>query len=209
MAGYVSIETIVPCRDAETFHDIVQRYLQVLISMEIGEPVLLKWGQSLPWLAPDGQREAEWPRLCLKEQSESFEARLALYLWVEADESREKLILSLDFDLEKAIGPGAPFVPHQMFYKRAFGQLVWRIMQAVFAQVPGYGCYLADEGSQGLLIAMEQGQERAFWNVSLGMVPCEIYERFLPVPDWVVMQHSNERGIFATRGHWEVLPWEA
>jgi hypothetical protein len=43
MAGYVSIETIVPCRDVETLHEIVQRYLQTLVVLGIGEPTLFSW----------------------------------------------------------------------------------------------------------------------------------------------------------------------
>ena len=31
MAGYVSIEAIIPCYDVETLHEIVQRYLQTLV----------------------------------------------------------------------------------------------------------------------------------------------------------------------------------
>lgn len=38
MAGYVSIETIVPCHDEETLQDLVQRYLHILVSLGIGEP---------------------------------------------------------------------------------------------------------------------------------------------------------------------------
>ncbi len=141
MAGYVSIQTIVSCHDVETLHEIVQRYLQSLVSLGIGEPALFTWGQNLPWPQLEGQIVTEWPQLRLEIGEESFEIELMVLLWGD-DEKWEHVSLELLFDIEEAIGPGAPIHPELIWYTRPFGRLVWRIMQAVSAQVLGYGCYL-------------------------------------------------------------------
>src|SRR5258705_13320486 len=107
----------------------------------------------------------------LKAQGESFTTQLRLYRWVEDDESSDKLILSLVFDMEEVIGPGAPFNPNLIYYKQSFGQLAWRIMREISKHVSGYGCYLEDEASAGLLIAMGNEKKKAFWNFSLGIAP--------------------------------------
>jgi hypothetical protein len=208
MAGNVSIETIVPCREEETFHESVRCYLQALVSIGIGEATLLEWGQELRWPEPGERVDTAWPYMRLKAQDESFTTQLRLYRWVEDDESSDKLILSLVFDMEEVIGPGAPFNPNLMYYKRSFGQLAWRIMREISKYVSGYGCYLEDEASQGLLVAMGSEEKKAFWNVSLGIASREIYEGYLPVPENIVTHRRDEVGIFALRWHWDVLPWE-
>jgi hypothetical protein len=208
MAGNVSIETIVPCREEETFHGSIRCYLQALVSSGIGETTLLEWWQGVRWPDPGEPVYTKWPHMQLKSQDESFAVRLRLYRWVEEDESSDKLVLALDFDMEEAIGPGAPFNPNLICYKQSFGQLVWRIMRGISKYVSGYGCYLEDEASQGLLIALGSEAKKAFWNVSLGIAPREIYEGYLPVPDNVVIHRRDEIGIFALRRDWDVLPWE-
>src|SRR5258708_36843207 len=80
IAGYVSIQTIVPCSDEETFHDIVQRYLQALVSLGIAAPALLSWGQGLQWPTPDEQIMTEWPSMRGEAAEESIEIKLMFIL---------------------------------------------------------------------------------------------------------------------------------
>ncbi len=65
----ISIRTIIPCHDKATFHEIVQRYLHVLVSLGMGEPTLISWGQHLPWSQPEEEHVVyEWPSLWGKQE---------------------------------------------------------------------------------------------------------------------------------------------
>jgi hypothetical protein len=207
MAGYVSIQTIVPCSDEETFHDIVQRYLQALVSLGIAEPALLSWGQGLQWPMPDEQIVTEWPSMRGEVDEESFEIKLMFILWGN-NERREKVSLELLVDIEEAIGSGAPFDPKLICYKQAFGSLAWRMMQGISAQVLGYGSYLADEATDCDILKLLDGEHGHFWSQDLAIAPREFYERYLPVSEHTVVKRQDEIGIFALREHWDMLPWE-
>lgn len=80
MAENVSIETIVLCREEETFHESVRCYLQALVSIGIGETTLLEWGQDLRWPEPGERVDTEWPYVWLKAQDESFTTQLRLFI---------------------------------------------------------------------------------------------------------------------------------
>jgi hypothetical protein len=207
MAGYVSIETIVPCRDVETLHEIGQHYLQTLVALGIGEPTLFSWGQNLRWPNLGEQIETEWAHMRGEASGESFEITLTVLLWGDEKEW-EHVSLELLFDIEEAIGPGAPFHPDLIWYTRPFGRLAWRIMQAVSAQVLGYGCYLGDEATDTEILKLIDEEPGHFWWPSLAIVPRKFYKRFLPVSDQTAVKRQDEIGIFANKAHWEILPWE-
>lgn len=206
MAGFVSIISIVPCRDEQTFRDIIPRYLQTLVSLGIAEPELLEWNKSLQWPSPSEGIDTKWPHMRLQEKKELFEVSLLFMLWGD-DEQHEKISLELLFDIEETIGPGAPF-NDLVCYKQAFAPLAWRIMQAISAQVLGYGCYLADEATDVEAFKATDGKNCDFWWIDLAIVPQEIYERYLPTAEYTAVKRQDEIGIFANREHWHGLPWE-
>lgn len=207
MAEFVSIETIVSCHDVETFHEIVQRYLQTLVSLGIGESTLFSWGQNLPWPQLEESIATEWPHIRIETGEESFEIQLMVILW--GDEQTWKHIsLELLFDSEEAIGPSTPIHPDSIWYTRPFGRLAWRIMQAVSSQMLGYGCYLVDETTDTEILHIIDDEQGHFWSPSLTIAPREFYERFLPISDQTAVKRQDEIGIFANRAHWEILPWE-
>ncbi len=81
-------------------------------------------------------------------------------------------------------------------------------MQAISAQVLGYGCHLADEASDTELLNLLDGRPSHFWRPSLIIAPRAIYEPHLPVSGQTVVKRQDDRGIFARRDHWEILPWK-
>jgi hypothetical protein len=208
MAGYVSIGTIVPCHDEATFHEMVQRYLHVLVSLGVGQATLVSWGRHLPWPQPEEEHVAyEWPSLWGEAGEASFEIRLLVLLWGDREQWKH-VSLELLFDIEEAIGPGAPIHPELIWYTRPFGQLAWRLMQAISAQVLGYGCYLADEASDTELLNLLDGRPGHFWWPSLIIAPRAVYEHYLPTSEQTAVKRQDDIGIFANRAHWEILPWE-
>lgn len=211
MAGYVTIGTVIPCHDEASFHEQLQRYLHALVALGMGDAALVAWGQHLPWPhwpPPDEEHVVyDWPALRGEASGVSFESKLLVGL--SGDEKQCKQIsLELLFDLEEAIGPGAPFDPALIWYTRPFGQLAWHIMQAISAQVLGYGCYLADEMTDGEFLSLLNGDPGHFWWLSLVIAPRAVYERYLPVSDQTAVKRQNNIGIFANSAHWEILPWE-
>lgn len=208
MAGYVSIGTVVPCHDEATFHELLQRYLHVLVALGMGDSTLISWGQHLPWPHPEEEHVVyEWPSLRGKAREASFESKLLVVLW--GDEQHwQHVSLDLLFDIEESIGPGALIHPELIWYTRPFGRLAWQIMQAVSVQVLGYGCYLADEMTDSALLHLLDGDPGHFWQLSLIIAPRAVYERYLPASDQTAVKSQDEIGIFANRAHWEALPWE-
>ncbi len=207
MAGYVSIQTIVPCSNEEIFHDHVHCYLQALVMLGLAEPALSLWGQGLQWPIPGEQIVTEWPRMYGEVNEELFEIKLIILLWGD-DEQWKHASFELLFDIEKAIGPGAPFNSTLACYRRTFGSLAWSIMQRTSTQLLGYGCYLADESTCNDILELLDGNQSHFWSQDLAIVPREFYERYLPISDQTVVKCQDEIGVFALRGHWERLPWE-
>ncbi len=144
MAGYVSIETIVPCPDSDTLHELVDQHLHILVPLGIGEQAWFSWGQQLCWPPLEEQIVTEWPHMRVEADGFSFEVKLMVLLWGDVQEWKY-VSPELPFDIEEAIGPGAPIAPTLIWYTRPFAKLAWRIMQAISAQITGYGCYLADD----------------------------------------------------------------
>lgn len=208
MAGYVSIGTVVPCQDEATFHELLQRYLHVLVLLGMEDSTLVSWGQHLPWPQPEEEHVVyEWPSLRGEAREASFEGKLLVVLWGNGQQWQH-VSLDLLFDIEEAIGPGAPMHPALIWYTRPFGWLAWRIMQAISVQVLGYGCYLADEMTDSALLHLLDGDPDHFWWLSLIIAPRAVYERYLPVSDQTAVKRQDDIGIFARRAHWEILPWE-
>lgn len=206
MAGFVSIATIAPCPDKGIFRDIVLRYLQALISLGIAEPALLEWGNSLQWPGFDEGIDTEWPLLRIKAGDEAFDVKLMFIIW-EDDERQGKITLELLFDMEAVLGPGAPFAPDQQ-YSSEVGRMAWRVMQAIFAAIPGHGCYLADEICFHQVLKAVNKENCDFWLVDLAIVPREIYECYLPAAGYTAVKRQDEIGIFANRHYMEAIPWE-
>jgi hypothetical protein len=148
-----------------------------------------------------------WPSLRGKAREASFESKLLVVFWG-GERHWQHVSLDLLFDREEAIGPGAPIHPELIWYTQPFGRLAWHSMQAVSAQVLGYGCYLADEMTDSALLHLLDGDPGHFWQLSLIIAPRAVYEGYLPASDQTAVKRQDEIGIFGNRAHWEALPWE-